>query len=67
MIIKVEQIESNGKNKFEMKVNNNLKYLAGTPWMNIEAPLHIEDTRQCVITTANEKICYKRKRKIIRS
>ncbi len=31
MIIKVEQIKSNLKNKFEIKVNNELKYLAGAP------------------------------------
>ena len=39
MIIKIEQTISNGKNKFEIKVNNELKYLAGTPWMDIELPL----------------------------
>ena len=58
MIIKVEQIKSNGKNKFEVKVNNELKYLAGTPWMNIDAPLNAERTRQCVITKTDESICF---------
>lgn len=59
MIIKVQQIESNGKNKFEIKVNNKLKYMAGIPWMNIDAPLDIENTRRCLITTTDEKVCYK--------
>lgn len=58
MIIKVEQTKSNLKNKFEIKVNNELKYLAGTPWMNIDVPLNIDKIRQCVITKVDESICY---------
>ena len=58
MIIKVEQTESNFKNKFEIKVNNELKYLAGTPWMDISLPLNIENVRRCTITKTDESICY---------
>ena len=59
MIIKVEQTKSNFKNKFEIKVNNELKYLAGTPWMDINVPLNIDRIRSCVITNIDESICYK--------
>lgn len=59
MIIKINQTHSNRKNKFEVKVNDKLKYFAGTPWMNINMPLNSENIRQCIITTTNEEICYK--------
>ena len=59
MIIKVEQIKSNLKNKFEIKVNNELKYLAGAPWMDINVPLNIDRVRSCIITKIDESICYK--------
>lgn len=58
MIIKVEQTKSNLKNKFEIKVNNKLKYLAGMPWMDISAPLNIDNVRSCIITKTDESICY---------
>ena len=58
MIIKIEQTNANFKNKFEVKVNNGLKYLAGTPWMNMNLPLDIENTRRCIMTTIDENICY---------
>lgn len=58
MIIKVEQTKANLKNKFEIKMNNELKYLAGTPWMNIDMPLNIDRVRSCIITKADESICY---------
>ena len=58
MIIKIEQTKSNLKNKFEIKVNNELKYLAGTPWMDISAPLDIDNVRSCVLTDTDESICY---------
>lgn len=57
MIIKVEQTKSNFKNKFEIKVNNELKYLAGAPWMDITVPLNIDRIRSCVITKTDESIC----------
>ena len=58
MIIKVEQTKSNLKNKFEIKVNNELKYLAGTPWMNITMPLNIDNIRHCIISKTDDSICY---------
>lgn len=58
MIIKVEQTKSSLKNKFEIKVNNELKYLAGTPWLNITMPLNIDNIRPCIITKTDENICY---------
>jgi len=58
MIIKVEQTKSNLKNRFEIKVNNELKYLAGTPWMDITLPLNIDNIRHCILTKTDESICY---------
>lgn len=46
------------KNRFEIKMNNELKYLAGTPWMDISLPLNIENTRRCIITKTDGSICY---------
>ena len=57
MIIKVEQTKSNLKNKFDIKVNNELKYLAGTPWMNIDVPLNVDNISKCIITKTDESIC----------
>ncbi len=59
MIIKVEQTKSNLKSKFEVKVNNELKYLAGTPWLDINVPLDIDNIMACIITKIDESICYK--------
>jgi len=59
MIIKVEQVKSNLRNNFEIKVNNEVKYLAGTPWMKIDVPLDVDRRRHMLITDANENICYK--------
>ncbi|MDR0978773.1 MAG: hypothetical protein LBL91_02380 [Lachnospiraceae bacterium] len=58
MIIKVEQTESNLKSKFEIRVNNVLKYFAGSPWMKIDVPLDVDEVRRCIITDLNENICY---------
>lgn len=59
MIIKVEQTKSNFKNKFQIKVNNEVKYLAGTPWMDIDLPLGIDRIRTSIITTPDESLCFK--------
>ena len=58
MILKVEQAVANGKNKFEIKENNKVKYLAGTPWASIAVPLGIDRIRSCVITKADESLYY---------
>lgn len=58
MIIKVEQTHSNFKSKFEIKVNDELRYLAGTPWMEISTPLDIDKIRQCVLANLDNSICY---------
>lgn len=58
MIIKIEQTKSNLKNNFEIKVNNELKYLAGTPWLNIKLPLNMENAIRSVITKTDESLCY---------
>ena len=50
MIIEVKQTQGNLKNKFEIKVNGETRYLAGTPWMKIEMPLHADRIRRCVLT-----------------
>lgn len=58
MIIKVEQTQANFKNKFQVLVNDTLKYFAGTPWMNLQVPFHAERIQQCVMTRTDESICY---------
>lgn len=58
MIIKIKQTESNLKNRFEIKVNNELKYLAGTPWMEMKVPFNMDRMRSCVITNTDNSICY---------
>lgn len=58
MIINVQQTQANLKNKFEILVNHELKYFAGTPWMNLQVPFHAERMRQCVMTKTDESIYY---------
>ncbi len=55
MIIKVEQTKANSKNKFVILENSEIKFLAGTPWLNIDTPLDVDKKRTCVITDKNEK------------
>lgn len=58
MILKVQQTQANLKNKFEISVNNQLKYFAGTPWMDLQVPFHADRMRKCVMTRIDESICY---------
>ena len=55
MIIKVRQTEANAKNKFAIEENSEVKFLAGTPWLNIDSPLDVDKKRVCTITDKNEK------------
>lgn len=58
MIIKIQQTQANFKNKFEILVNDRLQYLAGTPWMELQVPLHADRMRRCIMTRTDENICY---------
>lgn len=58
MIIKVEQTKSNFQNRFEVKVNNELKYLAGTPWMDFGLPVALDRKRSCILTGVDGNIKY---------
>lgn len=58
MIIKVKQTKSIGKNEFEIRVNDEVKYLAGAPWLKIEMPLRLERARKCVLTDADERVLF---------
>jgi len=56
MIIKVKQTKATIKNKFEIEINNELKYLAGSPWMDIDLPFGLENVRSDVITDTDGNI-----------
>lgn len=58
MIIEIKQTKSNFENKFEIKVNNQLKYLANTPWMDISIQANIDNIRPCIMTNTDESVCY---------
>lgn len=58
MIIKVQQTQANFKNGFEVRVNGEVKYLAGTPWMKIKMPLRLERARKCVLTGTDESVLF---------
>ena len=58
MIIKVQQTQSNFKNRFEVRVNDEVKYLSGAPWMKIKMPLRLERARKCVLTGTDERILF---------
>ena len=45
MKIEVYQIESEQKNEFEIKYDNNLKYKAKLPFVAINDPLNLEKIR----------------------
>jgi len=58
MIIKVEKTQSRLKNKLEIRVNNELKYLAVTPGFHTKLPLSGGNARRCLITGLDESIYY---------
>lgn len=58
MIIKINQTSSNLKNKFNITINNEIKYLAGTPWLKLDLPLNAENKRRSIMTDLNNNICY---------
>lgn len=58
MIIKVQQTKGNFKNEFEVRVNDEVKYLAGAPWMKIKTPLRVEKARKCAITGTDEQVLF---------
>ena len=58
MIIKVQQTQSNFKNRFEIRVNDEVKYLAGAPWMKLKMPLRLERARKCVLTGTDDSVLF---------
>ena len=58
MILKVEQTNSNLKNKFIVKENEKIIFLAGTPWLDIDIPFNIDRKRTCILTDSKENIIY---------
>ncbi len=59
MIIKVEQTREDFKNRFEITVNDQKRYLAGTPWMKMDIPLDADRIRRCVLTDPAGNILFK--------
>lgn len=58
MIIKVMQTASPFKNRFNILVNDELKYYAGLPWMKYSVPLYVDRARSCVITDILDNVCF---------
>lgn len=58
MKIEVQQIKNEGKNEFEIKYNNNLKYKAKLPFISIDEPLDLEKLRKIKIVDLNDNEIY---------
>ena len=59
MKIDVVQVESEGKNEFEVKYNDVLKYKAKLPFISIKEPLDLEKLRSIKIFDTNGSEIYK--------
>ena len=58
MKIDVLQIQSEGKNEFEIKYNDTLQYKAKLPFISIKEPLNLEKLRSIKIFDINENDIY---------
>lgn len=58
MKIEVFQTYNEGKNEFEVKFDNNLKYYAKLPFISINDPLNLEKIRKIKIYDLNNKEIY---------
>ncbi len=58
MKINVLQVESEGKNEFEIRYNDALQYKAKLPFISINEPLNLEKLRSIKILDTNEKEIY---------
>lgn len=58
MKIEVTQTNSEGKNEFEIRYNNNLKYKAKLPFISINDPLNSEKIRKIKIVDLNDNEIY---------
>ena len=58
MKIDVLQVESEGKNEFEIKYNDILQYKAKLPFISINEPLNLEKLRSIKILDVNENEIY---------
>ena len=58
MKIDVLQTESQGKNEFEIRYNDTLKYKAKLPFISIDDPLNLEKIRNIKIYDKNDKLVY---------
>ena len=58
MKIEIKQIDNEGKNEFEIKYNDNLKYKAKLPFISIKEPLNLDKIRQIKIVDLNDNEIY---------
>ena len=56
MYIKVCQTKSNFQNEFIIIYNNQLVFLAGTPWMNLSLPFRLEESRPNIMTDMSGRL-----------
>lgn len=58
MVLKVEQTESKLENKFEIKLGGNVEYFAGSPWIDLKAPVDAENVRKSVLTDKENSVIF---------
>ncbi len=58
MILNVKQVQSNLKNKFAILEDDEVKYLAGTPWLALDLPFDADKVRSCILTDTQENLIY---------
>ena len=65
MLININQIRTNGKNLFQVYINNYLTYYAETPWFDVKLPLGIENSRVLKFMDNNGQLVYRTKYNIL--
>ena len=58
MILKIKQVETDGKNKYEITSDNGLEYVAGSPWLEIQTPLEVDNIRKCILADINYSVIF---------
>jgi len=58
MIIKINQIKAGTQNEFEIKINNETKYLASTPWSLINIHFDFDKKRKLNLTDINGSVIF---------
>ncbi|MBQ7352224.1 MAG: hypothetical protein IJW59_05155 [Clostridia bacterium] len=58
MILKIRQVATSGKNKYEITSDNILEYIAGSPWLETQTPSNDNIIRWCILRDTYESVIF---------